>query len=151
MTKSTDEKTSHIDLSLLQNDVEKVLTKYRKESGYLGKAGLTDRDIFNLTRRLMAALSSRIEEIDTNYIEHLEGRVDELEERVELMDDPQFETLYSEFEAMRAVVKELIYRLGEEDSTLVLPNDQIQYKAEKVEMDVEVTDTTTRIELTEIT
>lgn len=146
---NTDEETTHIDVSSLEEHIGEVIERYRDEYGYLSGTGMDNRDAFNLKKRLTASISSKLEEMDNDYVEHLEEKVQEMEERLTLAEDPQFQQLYQEYDAMKAVVKELLYRLGSEDSVTVIPNEQLRYKADHVSLDIDPDGTSTKLEVVE--
>jgi len=121
----------------LEQTIRKAIKKYRTEMGYFKASGMTDRDATNLVLRLTEAISDALQSIDRDYVQELERQVDTLEQELQMAKGPGYEEMRNELSGARALAKHLIYRLGKEDDTIRVSEEEIRDMEQRVDLDIE--------------
>jgi len=121
----------------VEETIRKVIKKYRTEMGYFRASGMTDRDQTNLVLRLTEAISDTLESVDRDYVQQLEREVDTLRQELQMAKGPGYEEMRNELSGARALVKHLIYRLGKEDDTLRVAEEEIRDMEQRVDLEIE--------------
>jgi len=121
----------------LEQTIRDAIKKYRTEMGYFKASGMTDRDATNLTLRLTEAISDALQSIDRDYVQELERQVDTLEQELQMAKGPGYEEMRNELSGARALAKHLIYRLGKEDDTIRVSEEEIRDMEQRVDLDIE--------------
>jgi len=121
----------------LEQTIRKAIKKYRTEMGYFKASGMTDRDATNLVLRLTEAISDALQSIDRDYVQELERQVDTLEQELQMAKGPGDEEMRNELSGARALAKHLIYRLGKEDDTIRVSEEEIRDMEQRVDLDIE--------------
>lgn len=121
----------------LEQTIRDAIKKYRTEMGYFKASGMTDRDATNLALRLTEAISDALQSIDRDYVQELERQVDTLEQELQMAKGPGYEEMRNELSGARALAKHLIYRLGKEDDTIRVAEEEIRDMEQRVDLDIE--------------
>ncbi len=133
----------------LEQTIRKAIKKYRTEMGYFKASGMTDRDATNLTLRLTEAISDALQSIDRDYVQDLERQVDTLEQELQMAKGPGYEEMRNELSGARALAKHLIYRLGKEDDTIRVSEEEIRDMEQRVKLVTEGQDGVTEVRVEE--
>lgn len=136
-------------IDTLEETIRQKIKDYRTEMGYFRASGMTDRDQTNLVLRLTEAISDALESIDRTYVQELEQRVEELERELEMAKGPGYAEMRNELSGARALAKHLIYRLGKEDDTIRVSDEELRDMERRVNLITEGQDGVTAVRVEE--
>jgi len=124
-------------IDALEETIRQKIKEYRTEMDYFGGSGISDRDATNLVLRLTDAIQEKLNDIDRKYVSELEQEVERLEQELKMAKGPGYEEMRNELSGARALAKHLIYRLGKEDDTIRVSEEEIRDMEQRVDLDIE--------------
>jgi len=136
-------------INSLEETIRQKIKEYRTEMDYFGGTGMSGRDATNLVLRLTDAVQEKLKDIDRKYVSELEREVERLEQELKMAKGPGYEEMRNELSGARALAKHLIYRLGKEDATIRISDDDLRDMEQRVNLITEGEDGVTEVRVEE--
>jgi len=136
-------------IDTIEQIIRQKIKEYRTEMGYFNATGMTDRDQTNLVLRITEAVSDALESIDRDYVQDLERQVENLEQELAMAKGPGYAEMRNELSGARALAKHLIYRLGKEDDTIRVSDEELRDMEQRVDLITEGQDGVTEVKVRE--
>jgi hypothetical protein len=121
-------------IEAIEQIIRQEIKEYRTEMGYFRASGMTDRDSTNLVIRLTDAIKDALEDIDRRYVQELERELESVEQELQMAKGPGYEEMRNELSGARALAKHLIYRLGKEDDTIRVAEEDLRDMEQRVDL-----------------